>query len=195
MKLNLKKNKFKIIDDIYSNEQQDLILNQLTNDNFPWYLSKENVTAEIKNNKLINKNVVDIGQFGHTFYNYENKIVSENSQWCSFILNMLQVFVDKFSIEKFETFRIKANLLVSDKKYKKDTYGIPHIDMDENHYVFIYYVNDSDGDTFLFENNKLLKRISPKKGRVLLFNGDLYHAAGHPVKSNKRIVLNCNVKF
>jgi len=56
----------------------------------------------------------------------------------------------------------------------------------------IYYVNDSDGDTYL-KIGKTTKRISPKKGRVLYFDGSIMHAANHPRKTNKRLIINFNL--
>ena len=69
----------------------------------------------------------------------------------------------------------------------------------------IYYVNDSDGDTIIFnesggENvNKrpdkltIKKTITPKKNRAVLFRGDYFHTSTNPTKSEKRIVLNVNL--
>ena len=91
----------------------------------------------------------------------------------------------------------------------KKSYDIFHIDLVFPHTVFLYYINDSDGDTiildklhnegdpFFLENdydfsNDKVERVSPKKGRVVVFNGFQYHAAGIP-KKDPRCVLNFNV--
>jgi ectoine hydroxylase-related dioxygenase (phytanoyl-CoA dioxygenase family) len=76
---------------------------------------------------------------------------------------------------------------------------MPHIDADISHLVFIYYVNDSDGDTVFFKqkfNGFPVKnldeefRISPKAGTAVLFDGNQYHASSSPVNSDYRCVLN-----
>jgi cytochrome c peroxidase len=55
----------------------------------------------------------------------------------------------------------------------------------------VYYVNDADGDTYFYSNNeKLIKRISPKKGTAVYFPSNTYHASSPPRKTNKRIVIN-----
>ena len=55
------------------------------------------------------------------------------------------------------------------------------------------YLNDSDGDTIIFDENfKIKKRITPKKNRVVIFDGITYHTGCHPCKNDKRIVLNVN---
>ena len=58
------------------------------------------------------------------------------------------------------------------------------------HKVFLFYINDSDGDTFFFNNKEIFKRITPKKNRLVIFDGNIKHAGTHPIKSEKRIVLN-----
>lgn len=87
------------------------------------------------------------------------------------------------------------------------SHDIIHVDRKCPHLVFLYYVSDSDGDTVLFNKRcehvddqflekdvilQPIQRISPKKGRVLIFDGLIYHATGIP-KRKKRCVVNFNV--
>ena len=83
-----------------------------------------------------------------------------------------------------------------------------HVDMNQKHVVFLYYVDDSDGDTIIvdkkyegynlsekelnYKNYNVLKKVTPKKGRVVIFDGSYYHTAEQP-KNNVRIILNYNV--
>ena len=69
-----------------------------------------------------------------------------------------------------------------------------HIDLPNHHYSLIYYVNDADGATVLFDGQKIIKEVEPKKGRILLFNGSIYHGAGIP-KTTNRCVVNFNIDF
>jgi hypothetical protein len=82
----------------------------------------------------------------------------------------------------------------------------PHIDLTFPHLVCLYYVNDSDGDTILYEQTSndfgevdvkskeftVKKRVSPKRGRVLLFDGKYYHSSSSPT-SNQRCIINFNL--
>ena len=83
-----------------------------------------------------------------------------------------------------------------------------HIDIPFEHLVVLYYVNDTDGDTFIFDkfadlNNlksptlnesevTVIKKISPKKGRALVFDGRRYHSSSAPTK-DIRCILNFDI--
>ena len=66
-----------------------------------------------------------------------------------------------------------------------------HVDTHEPHRVCLYYVNDSDGDTILFKDDKTteIKRITPKKGRIVFFDGSIPHCSSNP-KQTHRSILN-----
>jgi hypothetical protein len=67
----------------------------------------------------------------------------------------------------------------------------PHVDLPFPHTVVLYYVNDADGDTVLFDNNNnIVRRVSPKRGRILMFDGTIYHGGGIPQSG-----LRCAVNF
>ena len=70
-----------------------------------------------------------------------------------------------------------------------------HIDMNTPHIVFLYYINDSDGDTYFFDETKkkIIKKVTPKKNRVAIFDGSIPHASSYP-SSGARCVFNTNVE-
>jgi len=91
------------------------------------------------------------------------------------------------------------------KDYIGEGVDTPHLDRTEPHLVFLYYVNDSDGDTVIynyksksstdipyFEDIKELKRITPKQGRVVIFDGLYWHTAEQPTK-DIRCIINFNI--
>ena len=70
----------------------------------------------------------------------------------------------------------------------------------------IYYPTDSTGDTYLFEESDIndnvvidrfkhlwepIDSVTPKKGRVILFPSNNYHA-GSPTTSDRRLLININ---
>ena len=81
----------------------------------------------------------------------------------------------------------------------------PHIDANKDHLVILYYVNDSDGDTVIYKNKFISedktpkfeeleewKRVTPKSGRVVMFNGKHWHTAQQP-EHNVICIINYNV--
>ena len=68
-----------------------------------------------------------------------------------------------------------------------------HIDLPWDHLVCLYYINDSDGDTVLFEDDRktIREQITPKKGRALFFDGAIPHCSTRP-KDNVRAIINFN---
>jgi hypothetical protein len=69
-----------------------------------------------------------------------------------------------------------------------------HNDMDVPHWVCLYYVNDTNGDTLFFdENNNEIKRVSPKKGRIAFFDGSIKHCSSTP-SIDDRFVVNIDFK-
>lgn len=69
----------------------------------------------------------------------------------------------------------------------------PHIDTTNPHLVCLYYINDSDGDTIFYDGGKEIKRASPKKGRIVFFDGLIKHSGSRP-KNNHRAIINFNFK-
>ena len=68
----------------------------------------------------------------------------------------------------------------------------PHIDSSFPHWVCLYYVNDSDGDTIFFSGeHKEIKRVTPKKGRIAFFDGSILHCPT-PSETKSRAVVNFN---
>jgi hypothetical protein len=46
----------------------------------------------------------------------------------------------------------------------------------------------------LFDGTKEIAKISPKKGRIVIFDGKTLHAGSHPYLSDFRMVINFNFK-
>lgn len=109
-------------------------------------------------------------------------------------------FAEKNNISFSQLFRIKINCLTMSDSI--DKYHGPHVDDNIDHKVFIYYINDSDGDTYLFNERygenpgrfTVSTRINPEMGKGICFDGSIYHASSSPNKNMSRLVLNINFK-
>jgi hypothetical protein len=104
---------------------------------------------------------------------------------------------DDLNISEFSILRCKANIVPKQAKKTDLSRNPPHVDLFEPHLVVLYYVIDSDGDTFIYEKNttdKIIERISPEKGKLVIFDGDYYHSSSPPEKNNVRIVINSDIR-
>lgn len=206
-------NNILIFDDLVPTFFQDYIEEYMTRVNFN--LGSTGMGTSGVGDNLIKKmglkNIKEHFQLVHTVYNDQSNRVNNLGEDSVFLTPMY------LALAKIESFlpsidfylnRIKINLQANVDKSFKDHYNLPHMDVTfkgDKSLTMLYYVNDSDGDTFFFEENDpymvikdynnltLHKRISPKKGRVVIFRSDRIHAGSHPVDSPYRMVINYNV--
>lgn len=188
-----------ILDDVVDNETQDLIENAIFSPETQWtfgrtvfYHSHPEVTKENKNKILgFTKSLLRVeDQFAVDDFSLYAKPVEEAAKK----LNQ--------SVQKYLTSRIQLQLPVVKKRDP-----IPHVDgyRPFPYMVAIYYVNDSNGDTVLYKqttdncspddvkNGKLEidQTIQYKKGRLVVFPGNIYHSAGRP-SEDVRCIINYN---
>lgn len=104
--------------------------------------------------------------------------------------------------------RLKYNILDRKSHFPEYSYNMPHHDaVPENKklYSIVYYLNDCDGDTYLFDqfakddrpivgDLTLNQRISPKKNTAVIFESNRMHAGSNPKLNDKRYVINIVVE-
>ena len=199
----------KVIDNVLPAGLADQIEKDVTSDSFSWYLLRDINKESLKIPRVvIDKNTVNTVQLGHGVFDIRKEFGKQiNSSYFGYSNTCLNFIIKKLGWKDADLLRIKYNLLFNNSQFKTSSYNTPHVDNEEkNSYAIIYYVNDSDGDTILFnerfdyEKNIVPKKltinqkISPKKNRVLIFDGDIFHTSSNPILSEKRIVMNINVK-
>jgi len=145
-----------------------------------------------------NSNIIENGQFTHSVLD-EGHIVSNLH---GFIYPVLYIFAENAGITINKITRIKINLLLRDKTFKEFNYNFPHSDRGSGEKAFVYYINDADGDTFLFneyddfntipDTFTIADKVSPKKGTGVFFDCFRYHASSNPSVSQHRYVINFN---
>ena len=87
----------------------------------------------------------DYPQFVHTLYS-DGKKDSKNFE--PVVAPIIKYFFEKNNISEKILTRAKVNMTTKCSKNLRTT---PHIDNANKHYVMIYYVNDSDGDTIIYK--------------------------------------------
>ena len=136
---------------------------------------------------FLDKRTVNSPQFTHVFYVQEKGSISNHTSRVENVLkyndtNTKEIFID----------RIKSNLNVNLTDYKEDNYQPPHMDSPlEMFQSLLYYVNDSDGDTYFFDEDlNIIDTVSPKKNRAIVFPSNMIHAGSNPIKNSLRMVIN-----
>jgi len=153
--------------------------------------------------ELVKKsNIIENGQFTYSVLD-EGNIVSP---LYNLFYPILFSFADKANIIVNEITRIKVNLLLRDKTFTSKNYNFPHSDRGNSgaDKAFIYYANDSDGDTVLFnefddythvpKNFTIADRVTPKKGTGVFLESNRFHASSNPAVSQHRYIINFNFK-
>ena len=173
-----------IIDDVISKGYQNLIESRLNNHEVPWNFC-DNITDPNKMGGIEN-----ITGFAFSIFQLELEL---KTKYADLLIPLLYEAVDKCEKGKEikDIFRIRAGMFVKDQTDKPHE---AHVDRDDLHYTMLYYVNDSDGPTNIFDykGEKLIQEIEPKKGRGVIMTGDTYHSSSCPRNHINRVVVNYN---
>jgi hypothetical protein len=184
-----------IIDnDFVSKEVQDALFGVVTDRQTSWFLNYQSVPPDTSGPEfVVTDKTKEVIQFNHLL-NVSGEPVSP---LYDVVMNAIfYPFIEKHSIVVNKILRAKLNLVPS---FKEDVYQTPHVDQNTEHKVFLYYINDSDGETIFFNeffNNEKYKeltemvRVMPQMGKGVVFDGFQFHAPTAPKDSSFRIVLN-----
>jgi|TARA_E500000318_G_scaffold22028_1_gene22345 hypothetical protein len=197
----IQKEKYMVIDDFLSKEHVEEIQRRVINNDETFFsftansigkfLEHGGPNEKIKQSKL--KNIVYSSQLVHVLWHQDSKKQDKS------ILYDIAVGSVLYKLLKFQTnfivHRAKINLKVPTLNTNKDSFDGPHVDTTVPHISLIFYLHDCDGDTFLLNEKdySIYKRISPKENRLLIFDGNIKHAAGFPISSPYRYIINYNI--
>ena len=137
---------------------------------------------------------LEVQQFGHTIY--------EDKQPVSPLFPTILPVITAIPYTIKQLIRIKMNLCIYAQTDNPNSHGMPHVDftkITEPLISAIYCVNDSTGDTLIFDQRfgqsaplTVKTRVTPKKGRLIVFDGALFHAGNTPKTNAPRININFN---
>lgn len=135
------------------------------------------------------------------------------------INNIKQNALEKLNLIEKKTLRIKINKTPKLHISEKESYSGMHIDGlslgYKNDLIMIYYINNSTGETLIsdlhidnikniteldkkielgeYTNFNIIKRVEPKKGKLLVFDAGFLHCGQWP-KTDYRYVINMNLQ-
>lgn len=203
---------FKIYKNFAGKHLEDAIYDMLNSSNFKWefhdvtsHLHREDVEQALDKNLDIPEEILsDNYQTVHDKSTFETPqcvhqfglTQPENRLMTPLIYKIMDAVDGDILID-----RCKANLMFPyPGNPGPNFYNRAHVDYPQSYAkTLIYYVNDSDGDTFLFKNRyqdgkhpgklEVVDRYTPKKGSAVLFDSTQYHASSPPTKG-KRFVIN-----
>jgi hypothetical protein len=183
----LEYNNFVDIDD------QEKLIQHFCHPKFPWALSMDAVKGVGQSITLDDQSIA--GMF-HTLV-YDGQVCSEDFYSLKWILTNFK----KLDIDVSKLFRMRVGMFF---KHPSNLPHEPHVDSRSPHKTAVYYVNDCDGDfylyqetyeTFLFKNPEsfnLIEKASPSQGKLILFDGKHFHASSYPNRSCLRIAITFN---
>ena len=188
-----------VIDDFISLEYQEKIKQDLLGleNIFPWHYS-EDVTAagdfDSQHRPAMSHQYVQIDDDNDT-----SEIISVYHHLFTPLLSKACQYL---KIPETEVIQGRSFLQWPLVNIDTSVVDLPHIDLDEGdeHIVVLYYVVDSDGDTIIYNERTESpsytekQRVSPKQGRVVIFEGGQYHTAEQPTKGT-RCIVNYNLDF
>ena len=186
-------NNIQIVENLFPSSLQDEIESVLMSDQFPWFFNKG--TIYDSHMFKYNECVLESNQFTHSAISEDTNQPSVVFPLLRNIMYFIEEKTDK-TISKIQ--KIKCNLLLP-MPGSEGKYHPPHWDHDTDAcFSALYYVNDSDGDTYFFnktkdqghDNVQIVKQVTPKKGTCVIFDSNQYHASSNPIISERRVVVN-----
>ena len=195
-----------VIENLLPTVYAERISHLLLGDFFPLYSAESISLPKGIETTIKDSRIRSTAGFFHMFYDPQDK---QCSTWWPEIEPTLWFVAEKLkdediNITLLEPYRVKANLQTQITGGSDRVFNEPHADPvpPDVGWIFLYYVNDSDGDTFIFNETSstikdsisIRKRITPKANSGIFFRGGISHTASNPVITRRRININFNIK-
>tara|TARA_R110000803_G_scaffold16314_1_gene44712 strand:- start:88 stop:720 length:633 start_codon:yes stop_codon:yes gene_type:complete len=196
------KNKVYIFDNLLPSTYQDYV-EKVCYGHLPFYIVPKPSLGPREQTEYFNlkDKIYDKSQMNHALISQSQSYYSLHSTLSSPLFTYLQSYFNfKFN---YSILRSKVNLKHQQPIKFQKLFNPPHVDFEPplpNTWILLYYVNNSDGDTIIFnetynslntlQNFSIHKSITPQKGRIVFFPANMYHSANFPTINNSRIVIN-----
>ena len=109
----------------------------------------------------------------------------------------LAIFLNQelFGLDPLDMLRLRIGMQLPLIHSEPCLHHNPHVDFPAvkvKHKTVLLYLCDTDGDTFFFDDDgDIIKRVTPKLGRAVVFDGHHMHASSSPTYGT-RIAANFN---
>jgi hypothetical protein len=137
--------------------------------------------------------------FNHLLFSNDNV----ESEHIEFVMKIMKTFQNTQDIICSRLVKAEGILLTKDTSLIEDNYSTPRPDstnsLQENIYTLIYYVNNSDGGTYIFNEIynhdnpspelTIKHQQTPQEGCAILFEGDRFYADAAPKTGDNRAVI------
>ena len=205
---NFEDNMILVIDDFIDKDYQEKIKKILLGE-IPFKFKIENEDIELDFPWYFIEDVTAAGDddsqhrcaLSHQYVSFEGSSPGEvDTDFHELFIPLLQRAAMKIGIGEISVLQGRS-FLQFPLNLKEHTVDTPHIDLENwRHFVVLYYVCDSDGDTIIYNEKQYglekyteKHRVSPKQGRCVIFDGTQMHTAEQPINSNIRCVVNYNL--
>ncbi len=190
----------KIIDDFLSELQFKELNDSVMSHRFPWFYIESVSLPPEDRHFITDQQAMETDGFSHILFDRETDTTSFANTLFESFYNQIQ---KDLGYNKDHIIRSRLSLKLPKIGFTKENYNLPHVDYYYPHDTMIYYLNDSDGDTRMFneiytegseEYNSFTvdQLVTPKANRLVLFDGLKYHTASNPFLASRRVVLNLN---
>ena len=191
-----------IFDNFLDSNSYQLLQETITGTAFPWYYT-ERVSAPDDRFKVNDPNCKEGDGFTNIIY-FRHGVQNPRKPYEFF--NNFFFGLEKLGYVPDDLIVLRLGMKLPKQGYTEETYQIPHVDTyDFEHDTLIYYFNDSDGDTRIFDQVHSIgdeypskftveQKVSPVGNRLIRFDGFQYHTAAYPINSKRRIVANLNMR-
>jgi len=192
---------FKQLENFIPESYRDEILQLLKHSQVPWHYRRSTVNQETIDECKDFYNALPCRES----YQFVHAMVQDNipvSDYWQKINPLLYFFTFATGLEVKNVIRVKSNLLLRNA-HSEEFINTPHVDeytISQKTVSFLYYVNDSDGDTVGFDrflddgvrykDFRITERIDPAAGKAIYFPSNYYHASSCPIEHEDRIVIN-----
>lgn len=197
----------KVIENCIPEDKQDFLWELISSINFEWHYihrSSYNTTTDNLGEKQLK--LANLPGY-YEFPQISNRVYDGTGQGTDILNPVFSTLAPVLCNGKDIYLKsMRVNMLFALRDFKVNACAAPHIDVDgydENSFTAIYYLNDSDGDTVIF--NEMFKdeipeklteyaRVTPQRGKVIVFNSNQLHSGCLP-SSGRRLLINMNYQL